>query len=345
MGQIILSQVGATFGASLLPNGVGLARFGVSSAALGSIAGTIAGRALDSALMPALEGPRIEAFHVMNAREGAGMANVYGRMRVGGQLIWASRFKERRRERSAGKGGPKISDYSYSVSLAVAVCEGPVTRLDRVWANGETLRLADYNWRFYAGGETQEPDPLIEAVEGTGEAPAFRGTAYIVFEDLPLDAFGNRLPQFSFEVVRAASADEGLRALARGVNIIPATGEFVYGTDIVRERYFPGTERALNMNNDAGEADFRRSLDQLLSDLPGLEAATLTVGWFGDDLRAGSCRVRPGVETRERSTVPYQWSVAGQNRAGAYLVSQSGTSANYGGTPSDTAVLQAIAAL
>lgn len=345
MGQIILSQVGATLGASLLPNSVGLGAFGVSGAAIGSITGTIAGRAIDSALAPTVEGPRIEAFHVMNAREGAGMANIYGRMRVGGQLIWASRFRERRRERSAGKGGPKISEFSYSVSLAVAVCEGPVTRLDRVWANGDILKLADYNWRFYTGGETQEPDPLIEAVEGTGEAPAFRGTAYIVFEDLPLDAFGNRLPQFSFEIVRAASADAGLRSLARGVNIIPASGEFVYGTEIVRERYFPGTERALNMNNDAGEADFRRSLDQLLGDLPGLEAATLTVGWFGDDLRAGLCKVRPCVETRDRSTVPYQWSAAGQNRADAYLVSQSGTSANYGGTPSDTAVLQAIAAL
>ena len=345
MGQIILSQAGATLGASLLPNGAGLGAFGISGAAIGSIVGTLAGRALDSVLSPAVEGPRIEAFHVMNAREGAAMANVYGRMRVGGQLIWASRFKERRRERSAGKGGPKISDYSYSVSLAVAVCEGPVTRLDRVWANGERLRLADYNWRFYNGGETQEPDPLIEAVEGAGEVPAFRGTAYIVFEDLPLDGFGNRLPQFSFEVVRAASDEAGLRALARGVNIIPASGEFVYGTEIVRERDFPGTERALNMNNDAGEADFCRSLDQLLSDLPGLQAATLTVGWFGDDLRAGSCRVRPGVETRERSTVPYHWSVTGQNRASAYLVSQSDGGANYGGTPSDTSVRQAIVAL
>ena len=104
MGQIILSQVGATLGASLLPNGVGLGGLGVSGAAIGAIAGTIAGRAIDSALAPTLEGPRIEAFHIMNAREGAGMANVYGRMRVGGQLIWASRFKERRRERSAGKG-------------------------------------------------------------------------------------------------------------------------------------------------------------------------------------------------------------------------------------------------
>ena len=32
----------------------------------------------------------------------------------------------------------------------------------------------------------------VEAVEGAGDPPAFRGTAYVVFEDLPLEAFGNR---------------------------------------------------------------------------------------------------------------------------------------------------------
>lgn len=345
MGQIILSQVGATTGTALLPAGIGLGPLQFSGAVLGSIAGSIAGRAIDSALASPVEGPRIGALHVMDAREGAGMARVYGRMRVGGQLVWASRFRERRRERSAGKGGPKVSAYSYSISLAVAIAEGPVTRIDRVWANGDVLALSKYNWRLYTGGEDQMPDPLIEAVEGAGEVPAFKGTAYIVFEDMPLDAFGNRLPQFSFEVVRAASPDAGLRALVNGVNIIPASGEFVYGTRIVRERYFPGIERPLNMNNDAGDTDFGRSLDQLLADLPMMQAATLTVGWFGDDLRAGECRIRPGVETRERSTVPYPWQVAGETRSSAYLVSQSGANANYGGTPADEAVTEAIAAL
>ena len=35
-------------------------------------------------------------------------------------------------------------------------------------------------------------------------APAYRGIAYVVIEDLALAAFGNRVPQFSFEVVRPA---------------------------------------------------------------------------------------------------------------------------------------------
>ncbi len=345
MGQIILSQVGSAIGSAALPNGVNVFGAQVSGAAIGSTIGSFAGRAIDTALAPPIDGPRVHALHVMESREGAGVPSVYGRMRVGGQLIWASRFRERRREQSAGKGGPKIANYTYTVSIAVAIAEGPISRVDRVWANGEALRLADYNWRLYRGDDNQSADPLIEAVEGAGNVPAYRGLAYIVFEDLPLDRFGNRLPQLNFEVVRASQEDGGLRDIVRGVNIIPASGEFVYGQQIVRERHFPGIERALNMNNGAGDANFMRSLDQLRNDLPAATSAALTVGWFGNDLRAGECVIRPGVETRERHTVPYEWSVAGQDRSAARIVSQDGGAANYGGTPADRAVVEGIQAM
>jgi hypothetical protein len=38
------------------------------------------------------------------------------------------------------------------------------------------------------------PDPKIEAVEGAGNAPAYRGLAYVVIEDLDLTPYGNRVP-------------------------------------------------------------------------------------------------------------------------------------------------------
>ena len=245
------------------------------------------------------------------------------------QVIGASRFKEHRRKESGGKGGPKYVEYTYSVSVAIALCQGPITRLDRVWANGEQVSLSAYHWRLYKGDETQNPDPLIEAVEGTGLAPAYRGTAYVVFEDLPLDAFGNRLPQFSFEIVRSGTGSaDSLSNTVEGVNIIPASGEFVYATSIVRERRFPGIETPLNMNNSQGEADFSVSLRQLQSDLPKVEHAALTVAWFGDDLGASACRIRPGVELRDRYTVPYAWTVDGTDRDGAYRVRRIQTGAH-----------------
>ena len=177
MGEIVLSQVGSVVGAQLLPNGLSVLGQTVSGAAIGQSLGTLAGRALDASMLAPVAGPRIQSLQVMESREGAGLPLVYGRMRVGGQVIWASRFKERRREQRSGKGGPKYVDFTYSVSVAIALCQGPITRIDRVWANAEQISLADYTWRLYTGDETQLPDPLIEAIEGTDAAPAYRGTA------------------------------------------------------------------------------------------------------------------------------------------------------------------------
>ncbi|MEL6691918.1 MAG: glycoside hydrolase/phage tail family protein [Pseudomonadota bacterium] len=346
MGEIILSQVGASVGASLLPNGIGVLGQTISGAAIGQTIGSLAGRAIDASMLSPKQGPRLKSLQIMESREGVGLPRVYGRMRVGGQVIWAARFKEKRNEQSSGKGGPKYVNYTYSVSFAVALCQGPITRVDRVWANGELFDLSTYNWRLYLGDETQMPDPLIEAIEGSGHAPAYRGTAYIVFEDLPLDAFGSRLPQLSFEVVRSGDIlKNSLAQTVEGVNIIPASGEFVYATTPVKTRRFPGIETPINQNNIQGRADFSVSLEQLQTDLPKVKAAALTVGWFGDDLRAGECKIRPGIEQPDRSTVPFPWTVDGVERDDAYLISRTNDSPNYGGTPADQSVIEGIRAL
>ena len=72
----------------------------------------------------------------------------------------------------------------------------------RIWADGKQLDLTGITSAFYPGAEEQTPDPLIVAKEGAGNAPAYRGLAYIVFERLPLADFGNRIPQLSFEIMR-----------------------------------------------------------------------------------------------------------------------------------------------
>lgn len=348
MAQIVLAEAGAAIGARLLPQGVNVLGAQIAGRAIGRSVGSIAGASIDAALFTQdAEGPRLKALQVMESREGAPVANVYGRMRIGGQVIWAARFRESRTDRSTGgKGGPSITEYRYSVSFAVGICEGELTRIDQVWANGAPLALGSVAHRIYRGAQDQPPDALIEAIEGA--APAYRGLAYIVFEDLPLDAFGNRIPQLSFEVTRAPPGSVsagGLRALTKGVNIIPASGEFVYATDVVRTRRFPAVETPINMNNSRGDADFQASLDQLQEDLPNLSSAALTVGWFGDDLRAGQCAIRPGVEQADKSTTPWGWSVGGVGRDDAYTVSQTQGTPNYGGTPADRAVVQGLKAL
>lgn len=352
MAQIAFSALGQAAGSALLPTGIGALGFQVSGAAIGQAIGGFVGSRLDGLIFGnTTEGPRIESIRVMESREGAGIPNIYGRARVGGQVIWAARLRETRTTESAGggKGGPRIANFTYAASFAVALGEGPINRVLRVWANGEVLALGDLPHRLYRGGPDQLPDPLIEAIEGADCAPAYRDTAYIVFEDLPLEQFGNRLPQLSFEVLREVSglADAGvhapLSARVSGVNLIPASGEFVYGTVPVRQHYFPNIETPENTHTSSATTDMVVSLDQLQQDLPLVRDVALTVGWFGTDLRAGQCQIMPGVETREKDTRPYSWTVNGLDRGDAKLISGGENGApNYGGTPADQAVIEGI---
>jgi hypothetical protein len=344
MAQIVLAEAGAALGRQLLPQGLKLLGAHVAGAAIGRAAGSLAGSLIDARLAPPVAGPRVASLPVMESREGVGIPSVYGRMRVAGQVIWAARFREHRTTRSSGsKGGPRVTTYDYTVSFAVALGEGPVLAVQRAWANGEAFDLSQVTHRLYRGEEDQAPDPLIEMIEGA--APAYRGTAYIVFEDLPLEDFGTRIPQLSFEIVRVPPGAEtaGLDASVTGVNVIPASGEFVYATEIVSERVRAGQDVALNANSGEARADFLVSLDQMEADLPRVNRAALTVGWFGTSVAAGTCEIHPGVETRGRVTVPQSWNVAGIGRADVYLISRDESDRpNYGGTPSDACVKQAI---
>ena len=348
MAQLFLAQAGPMIGSTLLPAGFSAFGAQISGAAIGEAIGSMAGAYIDARyLSPPTAGPRIREFHLTESREGAGVPVVYGRMRVGGQVIWAAQFKERS-DIEDGKGGPRILQYSYSLSFAVALCEGEVARVSRCWANGEPFDLSKVTWRLYRGTEDQAPDPLIEAIEGpvSGGAPAYRGTAYIVFEDMPVDSFGGRMPRLSFEVIRpAGSGPDRLEAVVRAANIIPGSGEFALATDIVRRRIDLGRETVVNLHGPETKSDFEASLDQLEAELPNVTRVNLVVAWFGSDLRCGACLVRPGVEISGKVTAPLTWSVGSIERDEAYVVSASEGKPNYGGTPADASVVQAIAAL
>ncbi|MGB5949477.1 MAG: glycoside hydrolase TIM-barrel-like domain-containing protein [Parvibaculum sp.] len=346
MATLILSTAGAALGSALLPAGLNILGATVSGAALGSAIGAGIGNYVDQALFgPTLanaEGPRLSDLHVMASTEGAPIPRLYGRARLSGQIIWATKFREHvsRREAGGGKGGgggASATEYSYSASFAIGLCEGPVTRIGRVWADGKPLSLADVNWRLHKGEETQAPDALMEAVEG--EAPAYRGLAYVVFEELDLSPFGNRVPQLSFEVFRSLSDVE---ASIRAVTIIPGAGEFVYDTETVREILSEVSSRAANAHGNAGTADFVTAMDELQAACPNVASASLVVSWFGDDLRCGHCTVKPKVETGWKITVPAQWNVSGVSRTDAAVVSSVEGRPAFGGTPSDRSVIRAI---
>ncbi len=338
MATILFQAAGAALG------GV----FGPIGAIIGRAAGALAGSVVDRALINGsrtISGARLATARISGADEGTAVNRVYGSARVGGTLIWATRFEEEvTRERAGAKAmrGPTVETFSYFGNLAVGICEGPIAGVRRVWADGKELDLTGIEMRVHVGSQDQLPDPLIEAKQGEGKAPSYRGLAYAVFEHLPLDTFGNRLPLLQFEVVRPVGV---LENQIRAVTIIPGATEHGYATVQVKETTGDGSARILNRNTLTAVTDWQASIDELVAVCPKLERVALVVSWFGTDLRAGECRVLPGVEVRARKAESLAWSVAEIGRGEAHLISRNGGGPAYGGTPGDVDVRQAIADL
>jgi len=350
MATILLSAAGAAIGGS-----IGGSALGLSAVALGRFAGAAIGRSIDQRLLgrgsEAVEVGRVDRFRLTGTGEGEAKARIFGRMRVAGQVIWASQFAEHVTQTGGGKGSaprPATRSHSYTVSLGIALGEGVISGIGRVWADGAEVAVDTLNLRVYRGTADQLPDPLIEAVEGEGLVPAYRGTAYVVIEDLDLGAFGNRVPVFSFEVMRPAQAGEPGQASTpahaiRAVALMPGSGEYALATSPVSLDLGAGRSRLANVNTASGTTDLVTSLDRMRATLPNCDGVSLIVSWFGTDLRCGECLVRPAVESATEEGRGMPWRVAGLTRGSATVVAEDADGRPvYGGTPADASVVEAI---
>lgn len=187
---------------------------GVLGGPVGAAVGAALGQQVDAQIFKpkGREGPRLADLKVQASTYGVQIPQMFGTMRVAGSVIWATDLIERKAKSSGGKGRPSVTEYSYSVSLAVALSSRPIGAIRRIWADGNVLRGASGEfqercvYRWYDGSEDQAVDPLIASAVGMASASAFRGLAYTVFEDLELGSFGNRIPSLTFEVEADASA-------------------------------------------------------------------------------------------------------------------------------------------
>jgi len=211
MATLVLSAIGSAVGGPL-----------------GGAIGSLLGRQLDQKLIGngTVQGPRLKELAVTTSSYGQPVARNFGQVRVAGSIIWATDLVEASDSEGGGKGKPSTTTYSYSISFAVALSSTPISRLGRIWADGSLLRGAQGDLkipgqiRIYHGDGDDPVDPLIEA-ERSGVAPAFRDFAYVVFEDLQLNEFGNRIPALTFELFADAAASIPLKA------VVPVQGDAV----------------------------------------------------------------------------------------------------------------------
>lgn len=209
-----------------------------------SLAFTIAMTAAQMAITASrkIEGPRSDV-KITSGDYGVPLTRGWGTRRVAVPIIWAEELREVHQERKT-KGG-KFNDYTYFGTWAVAVACHEIAGVTRIWFDSHLVYdmtgagpvsafdfgegaggIEDYI-AIYPGSETQLPDPRmqasIEAEFGEGSCPAYRGIATIVFKDVPVEKFGNRLPQVNVEFASVTAAsypdDQAARTLTAVSNV------------------------------------------------------------------------------------------------------------------------------
>lgn len=236
---------------------------GIAGAAIGFIVGGpvgaqigwVAGTALFSLLNPPKQqGPRLNDLTLQRSEYGAMIPWLRGMCRVAGNVIWQTDLVEHEHSEGGKGGGGGSTTYTYSASFAILLCEGPINGIRRIWADGRVIweggeATSEVPFTLYLGDATQDPDPTMEADPdiGTGNVPDYRGYAYIVFKDMPLEDYQNRIPNLEFEIevtgtptitrVSTFEVTAGYPTAGQGndggLTVAPFDGAYIDGSQIV----------------------------------------------------------------------------------------------------------------
>lgn len=111
--------------------------FGPVGAAVG---GAIGGLVDQELFGKAINGPRLTEFRATGSAVGKPMTRGYGSNRIGGELIWFGRVRERKETKTTGGiggfGGQKTNTFEYYATFAVGLQEGPGVCLRNIRING-----------------------------------------------------------------------------------------------------------------------------------------------------------------------------------------------------------------
>src|ERR1700724_1947943 len=160
-----------------------------------------------------------------------------------------------------------------------------------------------------------------------------------------------------------------------GVNLLPSTGEFTYGTTArIGQRVTEAALTGVNFYFAGGppKTDYSYSIDQLQAAFPACTTVAVVCAWFGnsDNLTVANCQIYPATTYVNNGSIinpatglPWpvispsafqkwngstwvsdHWMVSSltETSSGLIPISSSGGSFTYGGTPSHQSIVECI---
>lgn len=206
--------------------------------------GALAGSLLASALFKGDQDTgRLDNVRVQGANYGDPIHIVHGAMRVGGTIVWPRDLELKDTTRDGGSTHMWFDPFGwfdqdlpdihyYSATWAVLLCRGPIDEVRRIFFNGELVFSThpddDQQFRsdsmamlsrdangieIMLGTEDQEPSEFMSKYhkehfnENITDVPGYRGRVLVIFKNFSLEAYGNRLPVVTAEVLRKRSVE------------------------------------------------------------------------------------------------------------------------------------------
>jgi hypothetical protein len=169
----------------------------------------------------AFDHPQLNSLRYNTSHAGSPIHLCYGTQRVTVNLIEFWGFSGAKGGGKGGKGlgssaGKKGANQHYSVNVAFALCQGPVSFSGptesgnlRLWANGGiAVGLGAAGLNGYAGTDGQTPDPVFASADPNTPVLGYSGTCYVT--GTPIELGGSpALPNIQFEVAGIAAGTAG----------------------------------------------------------------------------------------------------------------------------------------
>jgi hypothetical protein len=162
----------------------------------------------------AFHGAKLNSLRYNTSQAGSAVPLVYGTCRVSVNLIELWGFSGSKGGGKGGKGlgssgGKKGSNQRFSVDVAFALCQGPVSFTgashgiagnNRIWSNGGIAAgLAQVGLNGYAGTDGQAADPVFVSADSNSPVLGYSGTCYVTGTPMQLGSTP-ALPNLQFEI-------------------------------------------------------------------------------------------------------------------------------------------------
>jgi len=198
-GQIATIGFGALIGGAIaggVTGGMGFSQGAMWGAYIGGMIGSFL-------FPPQMKEPdKLKDYGMNTAETGIPIPLVYGTTKIAGNYIWKGKLtSDPIYQDVGGKGGSKQKvGYTYFMEGALGLCRGEA-EMGRYWENNEQrVWQGRDSITFYAGTTDQTVNSVYSG--RTDDAVAFRGTAYILFDDHLLGENSATAPNIQVEMHR-----------------------------------------------------------------------------------------------------------------------------------------------